>query len=301
MEELLASVTASNIRRAAQGMKLLQIECLLILNDANLDAIEMLKENLAPPLAEIRANFPQLHITVRYLNDPFEVAYPKIRELLEKGRFRNALFNLDQCGHSSVHRETLVDILRSHQAVEISYTFSIASLLVFLRTDEPEALAAQLAHLDLSHRELKALEGTMSKQLGWVLPSGLSLVSSAIARRMLVHSRSTIPRAGGIGSSTSLIPTAAGRNTPASAVTARTCSGSGAGKGSIDPLASPLGNVRRMREGDSNSASCMKIFRETLKAPGSKAAWGDSLNKCCDSVAICASKACRSWLNTLKL
>ena len=109
----------------------------------------MLKENLAPLLAEIRANAPQLHIRVSYLNDPFEVAHPKIKELLEKGRFRNVLFNLDQCGHSSVRRGTLVDILRSRQAVEIFYTFSIASLLAFLSTDEPEALAAQLAHLGL--------------------------------------------------------------------------------------------------------------------------------------------------------
>ncbi len=164
LEELRASVTASNIRRAAQGMKPLQIECLLILNDANRDAIEMLKENLAPLLAEIKASVPQLHIAVRYLNEPFEAVYPHIKALLEEGRFRSVLFNLDQCGHSRVHRGTLVNILRSHQAVEIFYTFSIGSLLAFLRTDEPVALAAQLAHLGLSEHELKELEGAMSKQ-----------------------------------------------------------------------------------------------------------------------------------------
>ena len=164
VEELRASVTASNIRRTAQGLRPLMIECLLILNDANRAAIEILKENLAPLLAEIKTHVPQLHIAVSYLNEPFEAAYPEIKALLEKGRFRSVLFNLDQCGHSRVHRGTLIDILRSHQAVEIFYTFSIGSLLAFLRTNEPAALAAQLAHLGLSDDGLKELESAMSKQ-----------------------------------------------------------------------------------------------------------------------------------------
>lgn len=164
VDELRASVTEANIRRAAQGMKSLQIECLLILNDANPDAIEMLKGNLTPLLAEVKDNISHLHITPAYLSEPFETAYSKIKILLDQGRFRNVIFNLDQCGHSRVHRRTLVDILRSYQAAEIFYTFSIGSLLAFLRASEPQALAAQLAHIGLSDNDLRELEGTMSKK-----------------------------------------------------------------------------------------------------------------------------------------
>ncbi|OYW34123.1 MAG: hypothetical protein B7Z41_03380 [Rhizobiales bacterium 12-66-7] len=164
VEELRASVTTANIRRAAHGMKPLQIECLLVLNDANLDAIEMLKKNLAPLLAEVKENVPQLHVTPVYLSEPFETAYPKIKTLLEQGRFRSVVFNLDQCGHSRVRRRTLVDILRSYQRVEIFYTFSIGSLLAFLRASEPQALATQLAYIGLSDNDLRELEGTMSKK-----------------------------------------------------------------------------------------------------------------------------------------
>ncbi len=163
VDQLRTSVIGANTRRAAQGMKPLQIECLFVLNDANSEAIEMLKGNLAPLLAEIKENVSQLHITPAYLNEPFEAAYPNIKALLDGGRFRSVVFNLDQCGHSRVHRRTLVDILRSYQAAEIFYTFSIGSLLAFLRASEPQALASQLAHIGLSDADLRELEGTMSK------------------------------------------------------------------------------------------------------------------------------------------
>ena len=45
--------------------------------------------------------------------------------------------------------------------------------------------------------------------------------------------------------------------------------------GRFDPLAFPLGNVRRMREGDSDSAAWTKIFRGDSQSAGSKAARGE--------------------------
>jgi len=198
VEELRASVMEANTRRTAQGMKPLQIECLLVLNDANRDAIEMLKVNLAPLLVEVQENVPQLHVIPVYLNDPFEVAYPKIKSLLEEGRFRNVVFNLDQCGHSRVQRRTLASILRSHQATEVFYTFSIGSLLAFLRA-EPQAFTAQLAYLGLSDSDFKELEGTMSKK-SWLGVANKSFSAlSANVHPMSVHSLSTIPMVGVTG------------------------------------------------------------------------------------------------------
>src|SRR5579871_271855 len=131
IEELRSATDAFNTRRAAQGMKPLEIECLLVLNDFSSDAIELLKSNIAPLLAEAKTAVPKLHISVEYLNKPFEEAYPLIKEILARGRFRSVLFNLDQCGHKHVDRATLLDIMRSYPSAEVFYTFAIESLLAF--------------------------------------------------------------------------------------------------------------------------------------------------------------------------
>jgi hypothetical protein len=40
-------------------------------------------------LVDILQNCPKLHLRVEYLNEYFEVAYSKIKELLGKGRYRS--------------------------------------------------------------------------------------------------------------------------------------------------------------------------------------------------------------------
>jgi three-Cys-motif partner protein len=164
IEELKSAVNAFNISRASQGLKALEIEALLIFNDLNSETVELLKNNIAPLLAEVKESVPKLHIHTEFLKDSFEVAYPKIKELLRQGRYRNVLFNLDQCGHSHVERKTLLDVMHSYPAAEIFYTFAIESLLAFLRASDPKLLAAQLAHIGLSETDLRGLEGGMNKQ-----------------------------------------------------------------------------------------------------------------------------------------
>jgi three-Cys-motif partner protein len=164
IEELKAAVERFNIYRASNGLKPLEIECLLILNDASPGAIEILKTHVAPLLAEAKQNYPKLHIRVEYRSEEFETAYPAIKQSLQHGRFRNVIFNLDQCGHSHVNRSTLIDIMRSYPSAEIFYTFAIESLLAFLRASEPLALASQLASINLSEADLRNLEGGMNKK-----------------------------------------------------------------------------------------------------------------------------------------
>jgi hypothetical protein len=82
---------------------------------------------------------------------------------LQQGRYRNVLFNLDQCGHSHVERKTLVDIMRSFASAEIFYTFAIEPLLAFLRKSEPQLVAAQLGYLGFDTADLGALAGRMNK------------------------------------------------------------------------------------------------------------------------------------------
>lgn len=163
IEELKHAIETVNAQRAAQGFSLIEIECLLVLNDFSRDAIETLKGNIAPLQAEITENLPRLHLRIEYLTDTFEAGYPQMKKFLEQGRYRNVLFNLDQCGHSHVERSTLLDIMRAHPSVEIFYTFAIEALLSFLQKTDPVQLAAQLRPFDIEPTGLNVLNGAMSK------------------------------------------------------------------------------------------------------------------------------------------
>lgn len=163
IEELMRAIEAVNTQRAAQGLGLIEIECLLVLNDHSRDAIETLKRNVAPLQVEVAEKAPRLHLRVEYLTDGFEVVYPRMKQFIEQGRYRNVLFNLDQCGHSHVERTTLVDIMRSHPSVEIFYTFAIEALLSFLQKSDPAQLALQLRPFGIESVDLGALNGAMSK------------------------------------------------------------------------------------------------------------------------------------------
>lgn len=164
MEELKRAVEAVNTQRAVHGLGVVEVECLLVLNDASLDAIELLKTHVAATQTDIVQTCPKLHLHVEYLNEIFETAYPRVKELLEHGRYRSVLFNLDQCGHSHVEQGTILDIMHSYPAAEIFYTFVISSLLAFLQKDRPERLRAQLGHLGLSINDVQALDTLMSRR-----------------------------------------------------------------------------------------------------------------------------------------
>jgi three-Cys-motif partner protein len=164
IEELRAATEAFNLRRASEGMPALEIECLMVLNDADPEALKLLTTNTQPLLAAAKAEVSKLHVHVQYLNKPFETAYPEIKHLLERGRYHNVLFNLDQYGHSHVDITTLIDIMGSFRSAEIFYTFAIEPLLAFLRKSNPKLLAAQLGFLGIQVENLSPLEGLMNNQ-----------------------------------------------------------------------------------------------------------------------------------------
>ena len=114
MEELKRAVEEVNMQRKAQDLGVIKVECLLIINDKSRDAIELLKKDVEPLQVDITRTCSDLHVRVEYLNELFEDAYPKIKELLNQGRFRNVLFNLDQYGDSHVKKSTILDIMRSY-------------------------------------------------------------------------------------------------------------------------------------------------------------------------------------------
>jgi three-Cys-motif partner protein len=199
IEELKRAVEAVNTQRVAQGLGTVEVECLLVFNDSSRDAIEVLKTHVAPMQAAARETCPKLHLRVEYLNEYFEAAYPKMKHLLEQGRYRSVIFNLDQCGHSHVERNTILDIMHSYPAAEIFYTFVISSLLAFLQKDQPERLRAQLDHLGLTSNDIQALDALMSQRIGWARRRKSSSMHSDCAPPTSARSRSTIPGDGDIG------------------------------------------------------------------------------------------------------
>ncbi len=162
IEELRAATDAFNLRRKNEGMAPLDIECFLVLNDANTEVVELLKSHVEPILAAAKQETPKLHLQVAYLNKEFEQAYPDIKALLVQGRYHNVLFNLDQCGHSHVAKSTLANISASFTSAEMFYTFAIESLLAFLAKSEPKLVAAQLGFLTPTLDDLSTLERQMS-------------------------------------------------------------------------------------------------------------------------------------------
>ena len=167
LEELKKAIASLNIERAKQGTGLIEIECLLVLNDLSKDAINLLKNNIASVLEEIKSNEPKLHIRVDFINDTFEAAYPKMKQLLNSGGYRNVLFNLDQCGHSHVKTVALIDIMRSYPSVEIFYTFAIQTLLTYLRQTNPLVLDRQLSHLGITSADLSGA-GEITSKNSWL-------------------------------------------------------------------------------------------------------------------------------------
>ncbi|MEQ9346722.1 MAG: three-Cys-motif partner protein TcmP [Thalassospira sp.] len=164
IEELKRAVEQVNVKRAAEGQKFIEVESLLVFNDASPTAINLLRDNIAPVLAEITESTPRLHLRVEYLNEFFESAYPKIKESLGQGRYTNVIFNLDQCGDSHVERNTILDIMRSYPAVEVFYTFMISALLAFLKKNEPEMLQERLKHIGVSTVDIDKLSSIMSRK-----------------------------------------------------------------------------------------------------------------------------------------
>lgn len=136
MEELKNAIDSINIQRGQQGLKLIEIDCLMILNDFEKEVVELLKTHVLPAHLHIRQSQSKINLDIKYLNGTFEGVYQEIKKYLDLFNCRNVLFNLDQCGHKHVKKDTILDIMRFSSSVEIFYTFAIESLLAFLHKDK---------------------------------------------------------------------------------------------------------------------------------------------------------------------
>ncbi len=147
-----------NIRRAVEGLRKIQIECLLILNDSDKSAIELLRQNIAPLLGGIKENNPDIIVEVKYFSQKFNEVYPQIKALVKSLKCRNVLFNLDQYGYSEVDTEVINDIALSWNSAEIFFTLSIGTILTYISPDP--------------NKNKVPLEPKISKEVYRILESG---------------------------------------------------------------------------------------------------------------------------------
>lgn len=168
LEELERTIEAINTHRAVQGLGAIEIEAMLVFNDASRDVVELLRSHCEPMVAAIRDTRSKLHIQTRYFSEPFEVAYPEMKQVVVQGRYRSLLFNLDQYGHADVKAATIQDIMRTTASTEVFYTFAIETLLAYLSDRNPALLQRQLKHLGIAPDKLDHLDRTTMTKPEWL-------------------------------------------------------------------------------------------------------------------------------------
>lgn len=129
---LIKTTNEINLSRLIQGLKPIQIECLLICNDSEQPVIEQLKENISPLIAASRDECKSVHIALEFYSELFEDVYPKIKDRLKIAKCSNVFFNLDQCGYSHATSDVIRDIMSTWKSSEVLLTFMIESLLTYL-------------------------------------------------------------------------------------------------------------------------------------------------------------------------
>lgn len=168
LEELRRASMTFNLQRKSEGLKPIDFDVLLILNDANRDVLELLRSNVAPIEEEIRDQEKHIQLKVEFDAKKFEDFYPEIKAILKQSRYSNVVFNLDQCGVSHVQYETIRDIMRSFRSAEVFYTFMISALVTFLNKQDPVRLARKLEPLGISASDAASLSVGVKSKREWL-------------------------------------------------------------------------------------------------------------------------------------
>lgn len=151
-------------KRAVEGFREIELEFYLVLNDADRRATAQLRENLEPVRAAFHDALPTAKLHVEFESVRFGNFYPDVKARLQRGRFNNVLFNLDQCGDTHVDKATIIDILATFDSAEVFLTFMIKPLVAFLSSQNPALLLRRFGHLGMTATDLRDLEGVISRK-----------------------------------------------------------------------------------------------------------------------------------------
>lgn len=124
-----------NLFRAAEGFKPIVVECYFAFNDVDPEAIDLLRENAAPIIAEIKERCPNIKLHTSFHVGEFEERRHEICQNIQSSGVRSALFNLDQYGYTQVSETTLFEIMNITRSTEVFLTFAIESFLTYLSPD----------------------------------------------------------------------------------------------------------------------------------------------------------------------
>ncbi len=80
-------------------------------------------------------HYSELNIEIEFYNQKFEQLYPTIRNNLLLKKYRNVLFNLDQCGYSKIDLNTIQNIMGTWEKAEIFLVFAIEGMTTYLSPD----------------------------------------------------------------------------------------------------------------------------------------------------------------------
>ena len=160
---LLDTVANINLKRAEKNMPKVEINCLMILNDSDPDAYRKLIEAVAPHEAAAREADSNVILLCKFYHGKFEALVDKFCTLIKSERYRNVIYNLDQCGHGQVDRATIFKLISSERSVEIFFTYAIKSLIAFLDQRNSQRNRNRLRYLDLRANALELAENQMTK------------------------------------------------------------------------------------------------------------------------------------------
>lgn len=144
-------------------MKMIQIECLLILNDIDRSVVELLKENVAPLEVGARLEAANLRLVIEYHNKAFETIYPAIKARINSAGCSNVFFNLDQCGYKFVTSQVIRDIMTSWKRAEVLLTFMISTILTYLSPDKDKSRVPLEPEVQSRIDAIKADQGLLKK------------------------------------------------------------------------------------------------------------------------------------------
>ena len=161
-DTLFKTVAEINYLRS-DHMPTLKVDCLLILNDADKEAVQSLQKIVRPFREQSNDETNNVKLEIQIHHGKFEESVDKFCTLLKKMRYRNVIYNLDQYGHSCVSQETIHRLVHSEKSVEVFLTYAIDALLAFLSKKKPEIYRKQLARLSLPSAKLEFTNELMSK------------------------------------------------------------------------------------------------------------------------------------------
>jgi len=162
-ETLLNTVTDINIERADSGMPAVEVDCLMILNDIEPDAVRGLSEAIAPFEAASRRNGSHVFLQTDIQSEKFGDSVNAFTARIKNEGYRNVIYCLDQCGDRNVERSTITALMGSANSVEVFLTFAIQALITYLNRRDPEAVRRRLGHLDLNPGALAFTDNLLGK------------------------------------------------------------------------------------------------------------------------------------------